>query len=241
MSDKNIMREFQEFGSKMNTIAILTIISFILGIASWFIRFIGFISLIFNIIIFILFLSALGNIKEAGYELNNRDLLEFRSKIIIAIILGIPGLLFFTLGIILLVFGFIVVGILCILMGIVILLIAAILSILAWGRLEVFFKTNMNLFPSNIGNDARTGANLCKIGAILNITIILSFIGDILRIIGYFKLGSLKNLGGAPAARPAAPTPGPATVPAPTSRFCPSCGSTVNPGVNYCPSCGSEI
>ena len=121
-------------------------------------------------------------------------------------------------------------------------LIAAIFNILAWGKLEDFFRANMNMFPADIGNDARSGANLCKVGAILNITIILAFIGDILRIIGYFKLAALKNLGGAPsapAARPTAPTPAPA--PVAVERFCPNCGSSITPGVNYCPSCGSEI
>ena len=242
MSDKNIMREFKEFGNKMNTLAILAIIIFITGIIGIFIRFVGFINLIFAVISFFIFLSALGNIKEAGYGLNNRDLLEFRSKIIIAMILGIPGLLFITLGIVLLILGFIIVAILFIVLAIIILLIAAIFNILAWGKLEDFFKANMNMFPANISNDARTGANLCKVGAILNITIILAFIGDILRIIGYFKLASLKNLGGAPstpATRPAAPAPAPA--PAAAGRFCPNCGSSVTLGVNYCPSCGSEI
>ena len=99
----------------------------------------------------------------------------------------------------------------------------------------------MNMFPIPIGDNARTGANLCKIGAILNITIFLAFIGDILRIIGYFKLASLKNIGApvAPAARPAAPAPVPA--PAAVAKFCPICGSSVVPEAHFCASCGSEI
>ena len=40
----------------------------------------------------------------------------------------------------------------------------------------------------------RVRAKFCRIGAILDITVILMFIGDILRVIAYFKLAPLKDL-----------------------------------------------
>ena len=55
-------------------------------------------------------------------------------------------------------------------------------------------KGNLGLFSQQIAKDARDGAKLCKIGAILDITVILMFIGNILRVIGYFKLASLNDL-----------------------------------------------
>lgn len=73
-------------------------------------------------------------------------------------------------------------------------LVAAILQIQAWSSLESFFANNATLFPQEIAEDARVGAKLCKIGAILDITVILMFFGDILRVIGYFRLASLNDL-----------------------------------------------
>ena len=118
------------------------------------------------------------------------------------------------------------------------LLSAAILNIQAWGRLRTFFETNMTLFPQNIAINAKEGSHYCKIGAILDITIILSFIGDLLRVIGYFKLATLKDLKEAPA-QPAISQQPP--TPKAGSKFCPSCGSPITQGVRYCPSCGAEI
>ncbi len=70
------------------------------------------------------------------------------------------------------------------------------MRLLAWSQLEKFFTNNVSLFSQNISDDAKAGAKLCKIGAILDITIILGVIGEILRIVGYFKLASLRNLTG---------------------------------------------
>ncbi len=251
MSSANINREFSEFGNKMLIIAILTIVSFVLGFASLISSFIGFVGLFLNIGIFILFFIALGNIYEAGTELNNQNLLEFRSKLIISLILGLIGSFFFVVGIFGLVIVFnagailaaIIVFALFIIIGIVLLIIATVFRIIAWSKLKTFFELNASLFPSNIAEDAKSGASLCKIGAILDATIILSFVGDILRIIGYFKLKSLKDLVGAPAVRPAPlpEAPQPAASPKTAANFCPSCGSQIEPGVKYCTECGSEI
>lgn len=247
MSSPNINSEFSEFGSRMYAIAILTLISFVLGIASWVVSIPGWINAIVGVLIFIFFLLVLGDIKAAGLALNNRNLLEFRSKIIACFILGIIGTIFLALGvgalIALIYYGYypvivmLILGVIA-LIGIIMLLVSAILKIQAWSRLKTFFETNATLFPQNIANDAKSGANLCRIGAILDITIILAFIGDILRVVGYFKLASLKDLKGAPA-QPVVSQQQP--IPKTATKFCPSCGSPITQGVKYCPNCGAEI
>jgi len=210
LSNKNVMSELSHFGDKMTKIVILTLINIVLGIFTLFIPLVGFISLIISIVIFFTFLSALGNIKEAGHGLNNRNILEFRSKIILAMILAIIGSLLLTIGLVALAITiyltyveFIVATIpyiVIIIIGAIILVIAAILTIQAWGRLETFFANNMSMFPQDVSIDAKKGAKYCKIGAIFNLTVILSIVGTILYMIGYYKLSTLSRLtGNAPA------------------------------------------
>jgi hypothetical protein len=118
---------------------------------------------------------------------------------------------------------------------------------LTWSGLQTFFEVNSQLFPVEIGYKGGRGARLCKIATILDMTIILSFIAEILRIIGYFKLASTKNIGAAPgqvAYQPAPTQPAPVAAPvaaATTPKFCPNCGGSITPGAKFCPSCGSEI
>ena len=129
--------------------------------------------------------------------------------------------------------------------GVGLLIFGSILRLLAWGGLQTFFSANTQLFPPNIGNDGRTGAKICKIACIFDMTIILSFVGEILRIIGYFKLSSTKDLIGAPAQTIMHPiSPQPASAPAPSAssaNFCPDCGSPVSSGARFCPGCGSSV
>ena len=247
MSSSNVNSEFAEFGNRMYLIAIFTLISFILGIANWFWNGASGINVFVGLLIFIFFLLILSDIKKAGTMLNNRNLLEFRSKFITSYILTIIGAIVMATGGVAL-FAMILYGIsstilfiavlVLVIIGIIILLVGAILKIQAWGNLETFFTLNMTLFPQNIANNAKEGSHYCKIGAILDITIILSFIGDLLRVIGYFKLATLKDLKEAPA-QPAISQQPP--TPKAGSKFCPSCGSPITQGGRYCPSCGAEI
>ncbi len=255
----NVNKEFYEFGSRMYLIAILTLITLIVGIVGWFINIntvIIVVNGILGFIIFIIFLLVLGDIKSAGKMLNNDELLSFRSKFIAGYIIKFIGNLIFAAVAVFLIamllggyyyIGALLVAGIIVFVGIIILLIGAILLILAWSNLESFFSHNMDLFPQNIGYDSKNGAHKCKIAAILDITIILIFVGDILRMIGYFKLAALKNLVGAPAPQtyaqqaPAQPAYTQPPAPAATSNFCPSCGSAITPGIKFCPSCGSEI
>lgn len=202
MSNTDVNREFSEFGGRMKVIAILTLISVVIGIFTGINTSAGFFDAVIGFVVFIFYILILGDIKSAGVMLNNRNLLSFRSKIITSFILGIIGMIIFTtglagIGITIFFIGNLIllpIPVTIVIIGIIILLITAIMQIQAWGSLESFFTNNTTLFPQEIANDARTGAKLCKIGAILDLTVILSFIGDILRVIGYFKLAPLEYL-----------------------------------------------
>ncbi|MHA1724336.1 MAG: zinc-ribbon domain-containing protein [Promethearchaeota archaeon] len=241
MAQANVSRQFSLFGTKMLYLAVLSILSFIFGLLANFIFAMNIVNMILQILILIIFLLALGDIKEIGYTLNNRLLLEFRSKILYAFLLYIIGLILFNIGLIVL-----------IILGIIILIVAAVFRIQAWSRCNDFFIQNTSIFPANIGSDAIDGSKYLKYAAILYLTIILSFIGAILEVVGYFKLSSLKNLQQigtqqyvatpAPVVAPSTPTTSqPSAETAETAKFCPHCGSPITPGQKFCSTCGSEL
>ena len=202
MSNTDVNREFSEFGGRMNIIAFLTLVSLVIGFFTGFTSFAGFFDAVIILVVFILYILMLGDIKSAGVMLNNQNLLSFRSKIITSFILGIIGMIILTtgfvgLGITIFFIGSFVLSMIplaILIVGIIVLLIAAIMQIQAWGSLESFFTNNATLFSPKMAKDAIKGAKLCKIGAILDMTIILTFIGDILRVVGYFRLAPLKDL-----------------------------------------------
>ena len=191
MSNTIVYNEFANFGKRIKVIAILTLLSLILGIIGAFVSIIGIISLVFDFIIIIFFLLVLGNIKRAGKELNNKELLAFLPRFLFGTIIRFVGQVLWSIGWLSILDLWIMVVI-----GIVLILVGSILRFMAWGGLQTFFKTNLQLFPPYISVNGNKGANLCKIATILDMTILLSIIGDILRIIGYFKLAWTKNLGG---------------------------------------------
>ena len=240
MSSANINKEFTDFGKRMKTIAILTLLSFILGIIGAFAFIIQIGAYILSFIIIIFFLLVLGNTKRAGRELNNNELLAFKPRFLFGTIMRFIGQIILSIGFMLIedLWVMIIIGLLLIIVG-------SILRYKAWSGLQTFFVTNSQLFPQDISYKGNKGAKLCKIAIILDMTIFLSFIGEILRIIGYFKLASTKNLGGAPAQtlyQPATPQPATVSIPsAPSANFCPNCGSTVVSGARFCPNCGSDI
>ncbi|MBD3256295.1 MAG: hypothetical protein GF383_14450, partial [Candidatus Lokiarchaeota archaeon] len=97
MSSTDVNYHFKQFGSKMQTLGILALLSFIFGLIANFVAVVGIINFIILIITLIVLFSALGEAKEAGYKLNNRLLIEFRSKIVTAFILFLVGY-FFLIG-----------------------------------------------------------------------------------------------------------------------------------------------
>ncbi|MFX0071407.1 MAG: zinc-ribbon domain-containing protein [Candidatus Hermodarchaeota archaeon] len=240
MSNTDLNKEFTDFGNRMNLIAILTLLSFILGIVGAFVPIVGIIALIFSVIIIIFFLLVLGNVKRAGKILTNKELLDFSPRFLLGTIIRFIGQVFMQIGL-----YFIFDLWVLIIIGVALILVGCILRYMAWGGMQVFFETNAQLFPQDISYNANKGSKLCKYATILDMTIILSFIGEILRIIGYFKLASTKNMVGAPAktvVQPSAPVPAPTPAsPGASPNFCPNCGSSVTPGAKFCPSCGSDI
>jgi hypothetical protein len=240
MSNTIVYNEFANFGKRIKVIAILTLLSLILGIIGSFVGIIGIISLVFDFIIIIFFLLVLGNIKRAGKELNSRELLAFMPRFLFGTIIRFVGQILWSIGWLSILDLWIMVVI-----GVVLIIVGSILRFMAWGGLQTFFVTNSQLFPTDISVNGSKGAKLCKIATILDMTIILSIIAEILRIIGYFKLASTKNLVGAPAEpryQPAVPQPIATSAPSATSaRFCPNCGSSIISGAKFCPQCGSHI
>lgn len=201
MSKSKVNYEFSEFGSKMKKIGILSIFAFI----SSFVANIGnlisnillpvrIITLVFQILILIFMFSALENSEEVNTIFNNRDLEEFRNKIYYGFILSIIGWVLFTVGIVLISFNVLVLGFTFFIIGLIIVIIAGIYRIVGWYGLEKFLKTNLKKFPSDIGEDALSGAKFLKYGAFCHLFVFTSFIGLILDVIGSFKLASLKDL-----------------------------------------------
>ncbi|TFG21601.1 MAG: zinc-ribbon domain-containing protein [Promethearchaeota archaeon] len=256
MSNQNLYREFKQFGDKMKTIAILTLIGLIGSILGYFTIIGTLISIVMTIIIIIYFLLIIGPLKRAGRMLDyNQDLLGFPLKFILGTIIRAIGLVFFQIGLALIFIvlfitigpiEFFAVSLIIFFIGVGLILIGSILRYLAWGGLENFFGSNAQLFPSGIAYESKSGANLCKIGCIIDMFIFIPFIGDILRIFGYFKLASLENLTGAPA-QSASQSSQPVSAPAGTQsltqslNYCPNCGADVSTGARFCPSCGAEI
>jgi len=252
MSNANINKEFADFGKRMNTIAILTLLSFILGIIGALVFIVQIGAYILSFIIIIFFLLVLGNTKRAGRELNNKELLDFKPRFLWGTIIRFIGQVLWSIG--MWAIGDIIsrrasspIGglILIVVIGVILIIVGSILRFKAWSGLATFFEANVQIFTQRISGKANTGAKLCKIATILDMTIILSFIGEILRIIGYFMLSGTKRIGQAPAQpvyQPAAPQPATISTPsAPSANFCPNCGSTVVSGAKFCPNCGSDI
>ncbi|MFX1445693.1 MAG: zinc-ribbon domain-containing protein [Promethearchaeota archaeon] len=252
MSSTNINKEFTNFGRRMTIIAVFTLLSMIFGFIGGIIIIFAVISYIFAFIIIILFLLVLGNTNRAGRVLNNKELLNFRPRFFWGTVIRFIGQILWTIGL-WTILNIISQGasrpigglILLMVIGAIIIIAGSILRFFAWGGIATFFEENIQIFNSEISGRANTGAKLCKIATILDMSIILSGIGDILRIIGYFMLSVTKRLGEAPVQPVYQPTtPQPALTPAPPSagpNFCPDCGSSVTPGARFCPNCGSDL
>ncbi len=254
MNDK-VMKEFQEFGSRMHIIAILSILTFVIPL-------VGLIQLVF------IFL-ALGNIRRIYYEMPNPHLMEFRSKYIISFIISLCGTTVMLIGTVsgvmsliglirlpynnLVIRGVLTAMIVIIIIGVIFIIISGYIEYKAWENLMIFFENNRTMFPEMISKDAIDGARNLKTGTIFNMTIILAIVGVILRIIGYFRLASLKKLYNTydqPAsaysytAQPAVQTQAQSVMektPGGITNFCIHCGTKIERDVKFCYSCGSHL
>ncbi len=257
MANIDINKEFASFGIKALVLAILEIfflfslIFFMFGMF-----FLVFIIIILLIVIMVFRFLALGSLKKANNVLNNFRLAQCKGKITSSTILFFIGNIFFmgALVSLILVFrqedvssGQVVPLVFSIIIGIILLFISGFQEYQGWDRLQIFFDQNRSMFPPSIANTGNSGTGLLKVGGILNIFIVLTFIGSILRIIGFFILVSLKKLEGEPpvSVKIAQPTPAtqppPAPAAEPAKRFCPNCGSPITSTEKFCSACGSEI
>ncbi|MHA1726326.1 MAG: zinc ribbon domain-containing protein [Promethearchaeota archaeon] len=258
MNESKILNAFRDFGFKMQIIGILAILAFILP-------FMGIIQLIY------IFL-ALGTIKKIIYEMPDANLSEFRLKYIAGFLLKLIGACLFSIASLILVLGlmfhrfyaFFSGFIVLLVISTIIFLISAVLEYQAWGCLEAFFVNHRSMFPAMIVEDTLKGIKNLKLGVIFYITLVLSIIGVILQIIGFFRVGSLKNLptprkeaiptvptSKTPFPSPEQPIPRTTPQPAPQSsskiitteevRYCPHCGSKITKAEKYCPECGAQL
>ena len=227
---------------------------------------------IVNIIAIIIWLIyviiTLGIVKRINLKLNSEKLKKFRSYYILSFVIIIIGvIIIFILAISFI--GAIIradprdanrlvnaFSLSISIIGGIIGLIVGILQYLTWQNLNMFFEQNGSMFPDYISAAAVNGSKKLKnamllglIGSIIGVFVgiigfIIGIIVWILCIIGYFKMGNLRNLisSGTPISKPIsqttpAPTP---TTPA-TKKFCPNCGSPITGTEKYCSACGSEL
>ncbi len=198
----DIKKNFADFGQKCLILAILSLVSFVLGIIAWSVTEVNYVNWAVMVAYVVVLILATGDIKSADKTLNNDRLQQFRSKIIVAVILSLIGLILIGVGLAALfatiqtateageggsaaaISAYVTFGIM-ILAGLILLIVAFVLELLAWGRLKTFFKENESMFPGSAGKNAKTGCLLMQLGAI-------PFLG-ILRAVGCFLLYSLKK------------------------------------------------
>ena len=227
---------------------------------------------IVNIIAIIIWLIyviiALGIVKRINLKLNNENLKKFRSYYILSFVIIIIGVIIIFIiamsfiGAIMranprdanrLVNAF---SLSISIIGGIIGLIVGILQYLTWQNLNMFFEQNGSMFPDYINAAAVNGSKKLKnamllglIGSIIGIFVgivgfIIGIIVWILCILGYFKLGNLRNLvpSGTTVSKPISqPTPVPTPAAPAAKKFCPNCGSPVIGTEKYCSACGSEL
>ncbi|MFX1442878.1 MAG: hypothetical protein ACFFHV_05640, partial [Promethearchaeota archaeon] len=193
MSEINVNKEFSSLGSKALILAILEIFFLLFMLLLFGLLFMAIFIIILLIVIMVFRFLFAGILKKANKVINNVRLDQCKSKIISSTILFFIGNFFFMIGFL----GFAALLaqssatfyqtfplVICLIIGIILIFISGFIEYQAWDRLEIFFGENISSFPPSIAKSGKSGSTLLKIGGIMNITIILVFIGSILRIIG---------------------------------------------------------
>jgi len=199
MSKQNVLRYFEEFGDKMYVLAILSIVSIFTG---------GVVQLVMWIILFL----SLKHLKNANQELNDKNLEEFRSKLIYAVIISLTGVVIvFIVGAILFFQFFqLMQGIsgpttpnlenmfLIMSLALIIAIISLVISIagitlvmLAWKNLNIFFRNNREMFPEQIAEDAIDGSKKLKTAYLLEL--IAMIIGMVIIAVVFISVPILIN------------------------------------------------
>lgn len=243
MSDDELKRLWSEYGRNMNMVAIMTVLTFIVGVT--------------GLIAFIFLLIALGNLKNINYYLKDPKIEEYREKYIQAFILRFIGTFVLIGGVIGMIFTGFSSGFrgddwtflfIPIVLGFVLMIGGAVLEMKAWDILRSFFMEKANLFPPILHRDLVDGCNNLKTAAsmyAIGFLLITMLIGIIFQIMGYFKLGKLKDLMSPYYYGTGAPTPVPAASmqvqPSSTgiSKFCSSCGAQIKGEGKFCAECGT--
>ncbi len=210
MSNEAANKNLATFGLLSLILAIFSIIAVVTGILTWFLSFLTYINWGVQGTIMVLIIIGGVFVGKAGDNLNDDLAREFRTKIIIAVILVFVGMILIGVGIAAIIvtatgqtpldpgspeaIGIYVTNGIMILAGLVMIIVGAVFEIIAWGKLKRFFDSKLAMFPEDIGKSAKTGAFLCQLGAIFNITFILAPVGAILKVVGYFMLFKLKKL-----------------------------------------------
>lgn len=250
------MREFQEFGNRMQVIAILSIISIVIPA-------VGIVMLIF------IFL-ALGNIQRIYYERPNPELMEFRSNFILSFVIRVLGAAICILGLVAsmmplfftnneqIIMGVFIGFIVSLVVGAIFMVISGYIEYKAWNKLVHYFESNRDMFPEKISKEAINGAKNLKLHSIFEMTIVLTPVGFILRIIGFFHLAALKDIYSKKARSvaqsqeqiyPQAQVPQQVQIPLPIKQktpntinsFCPQCGTKIDRDVKFCYFCGAKV
>ncbi len=248
--NEKVLKEFQEFGSRIQMVAILTILGFVFNF-------------LFIVEIVFIFL-ALGNIRRIYYETPEPHLMEFRSKYVLSFVFSVFGAIVIVIGAIAaamplifsdaepVVMGSLIGIIIAIVAGLVFMVIGQILEYKAWGRLLKYLEANKDEFPEMVSRDAISGVKQIRMGTIFNLTVVLMIFGVIIKIIGYFHLSSLKNARAyqpqpavqvQPLYQPQLPQvlPIKQKMPGAISSYCPQCGTKIDRDVKFCYYCGSRI
>ena len=243
MSDDELKRMWSEFGKNMHTVGLMMALSFVVGVT-------GIVALIFVFI-------AIGNLKRINFYLKDQRLDEFRSKYIQAFFLRIVGMLVMVGGLV----GMIFTGFFGddwmflfapIVIGVIIVIVGGALEMKAWDLLRSFFEDQGNYYPAILHRDLVDGCNNLKTAALmylLSFLVITLLVGIIFQIIGYFKLGKLKDLIApyyqtTPTApiQTQTPTPPIQSNPSPNNpKYCPNCGAEVKGAGKFCAECGSPL
>lgn len=248
-------RGFYEFGKKIHTVAIASVLSFIPPIAP----IAGIVALVF------LFL-ALGDIKRINYQLKDHNLEIFYSKYIRSVVLLIVGVVFLVVGGVSLALSFLSplvflnsilfpISISVLVLGFIFLISSAVAEMKAWENLKIYFQDNREKFPAGIVQDVINGCDNLRTSALLyalGFLLITLFIGFIFQIVGYFKLAKLNSITVqyVPSEQQSAtiaqiqPTENLQKSPnmIEISNFCPNCGMKLSHrGERYCPLCGSKL
>ncbi|MHA1195005.1 MAG: zinc ribbon domain-containing protein [Promethearchaeota archaeon] len=250
MANQEIYEEFYKYGKNMKLIAIFMIISLI-----------SFSSLIFLIIMLIFIVLGLQSLKIANYQLDSRDIAEYRSRLIISYIIKLISNSILLIGVISIImairfsidFGLgapdpgavIIYIIIPIATGISLTIISSIIEMSAWDSLMAFFEQyGKDLFPEELNRELIEGCEKLKAGArmyMIFFLILPLIIGYIFQIIGFFKLAKLDQLPRLMELNFKRKSPKSSLIKEYNKKFCPICGAEIKGNNKYCVECGSPI